>query len=85
MPKSILQPNSGDPYFPESDGKYLLINILTRRAKELGRGGRPTIPYAEGNFDPVDVAHEELTEGNLEIVRRHEFTGEIETFEGESD
>jgi DNA-directed RNA polymerase subunit K/omega len=66
---------------PATDGKYLVINVLTRRAKDLQKSGKPTIPYAEGNFDPVDVAKEELSRGNLIVRRRNELTNELEKFE----
>lgn len=63
-----------------ADGKYLYINVLTRRARDLSKGSKPTIPYAEGNFDPIDVAYEELESGKLDFGRRHEVSGEIEDF-----
>jgi DNA-directed RNA polymerase subunit K/omega len=66
---------------PATDGKYLIINVLTRRAKDLQKSGKPTIPYGEGNFDPVDVAKEELSRGNLVVRRRNELTNELEKFE----
>ncbi|MBI5153697.1 DNA-directed RNA polymerase subunit omega [Candidatus Poribacteria bacterium] len=66
---------------PDSDGKYLLINVLSRRAKEFGRGGRPTIPYAEGNFEPIEVAAEELAAGKLLVRSRNEISGDLEKFE----
>lgn len=66
---------------PESDGRYLIINVLSRRAKELARTGKATIPYAEGNFDPVEVAREEFLAGKLAIMKRDETTGEITKFE----
>lgn len=64
-----------------ADGKYLHINALARRTKELARGGKPTIPYAEGNFVPVEVATEEMDAGKLIVRRRNERTGEIESYE----
>jgi len=67
---------------PGADSKYLVINVLARRAKELARSKRPTIPYAEDHFEPVEVAREELIAGNLEILSRNEFTDELEKFEG---
>jgi DNA-directed RNA polymerase subunit K/omega len=66
---------------PATDGKYLAINVLSRRAKDLQKSGKPTIPYAEGNFDPVEVAREELIRGNLSVRRRNELTNELEKFE----
>lgn len=65
---------------PAEDSKYLSINIVARRAKELSRTKRPTIPYAEDHFDPVEVAREELHAGHLEIFDRNEISGELESF-----
>jgi DNA-directed RNA polymerase subunit K/omega len=56
---------------PDSEGKYMMINVLARRAKELARGGRPSIPYSEG-FDPIEVATEEYEAGKLCINRRED-------------
>lgn len=65
-----------------ADGRYLLINLVTRRARDLARGAKPSIPYAEGGFDPVEVAQEEW-ESNKLVVRRHnERTEEYEEFPG---
>ncbi len=69
-----------DDILPESDGKYLMINVLSRRAKEISRSGKSLIPYAEGHFDPVEVAREELETGKLNIRRRNEVSGELEKF-----
>ena len=65
---------------PYADGRYLFITAVTRRAKELAAGGRPTIPYADGNFDPIEVAIEELQKGKLSVRRRLESTGEYQYF-----
>lgn len=65
---------------PEGDAKYLTINAVARRAKELARTRKPTIPYAEGQFDPTDVACEELEHGNLKVQSRNQVTGELEEF-----
>lgn len=66
---------------PIPDGKYLMINVITRRARDLAHGARPTIPYGDGTFDPVELANEELAAGKLKIRRRNDITGEIEEFE----
>ena len=62
----------------EADGKYLIINAIARRAKQLIKTGRPTIPYAEGNFDPVEVAREEIGLGKVIVRNRNEESGELE-------
>ncbi len=67
-----------------ADGKYLLINVLSRRAKALSRSGKATIPYAEGHFDPVEVAREEYDKSMLQICTRDELTFEIESFPEEA-
>ncbi|MDK2970580.1 MAG: polymerase Rpb6 [Candidatus Sumerlaeota bacterium] len=68
-------------HIPDSDGKYLLINVVTRRARDLGKGTPPTIPYAEGNFDPLEVAFEEIEAGKLKVRRRNDITNEVEEFD----
>lgn len=65
---------------PDTDGKYLKINVIARRAKALARSGKATIPYAEGNFDPIEVALEEYTKKKLQICRRDETTQILEPF-----
>ena len=67
---------------PGGDSKYLTINVIARRAKELARTKKATIPYAEDAFEPVDVAAEEFFAGNLRVQVRDEITGEISDFEG---
>ena len=66
-----------------ADGKYLLINVVARRAKALSRSGKATIPYAEGHFDPIDVAREEYDKEKLQICSRNDLTFEIEPFPDE--
>ena len=66
---------------PEADGKYLYINVVTRRARDLNRGSKSTIGIAEGKMDTLEIAKQELEASTLVIRQRNEFTGEIETFE----
>lgn len=66
---------------PPADGKYLIINASTRRARDLARGAKATIPYAEGNMNYLAVAMEEIAKGKVLIRRRNELTGEVEQFE----
>lgn len=77
-PKSAPAP---DPIYPTADAKYLAINVLARRAKDLARTGKPTIAYGEGTFDPLEVAKEEIGRGLLAVRRRNEITNELEKFE----
>ena len=62
------------------DSKYLTINVIARRAKELARTKKPTLPYSEENFEPIDVASEELYADHLKIQVKDEVSGEIEDF-----
>lgn len=68
---------------PNTDGKYLMINVIARRAKTLAKSGKATIPYAEGNFDPIEVAFEEYGKKKLQICRRNELTQVLEAFPNE--
>ena len=68
------------PILPESDGRYLKIISIARRAKQLSKSGGGTSLYSEGNFDPVEVAAEELRDRKLRICRRDEKTMELEDF-----
>jgi len=70
-----------DSPIPDSDGKYLIINALTRRSRDLARGSKPTIPYAEGNVDPLEVAQEEFAKNKVILRRRNDLTGDLEPFE----
>lgn len=68
---------------PGADKKYLAINLIARRAKDLaGKRAKPTIHYSEDAFDPMDLAAEELQKRNLKLVVRDELSGEVSDFEG---
>jgi DNA-directed RNA polymerase subunit K/omega len=62
-----LQPQT---LLTEGRQKYLLINVLARRARELNKGGaRPLVVWEEGRT-PSQVAYTEASEGKLKLVRK---------------
>ena len=42
----------------------LLINIVSRRVRQLTQGSRPLIQF-DGHLDPADIALKEIAEGKL--------------------
>lgn len=62
-----LQPQT---LLEEGRQKYLLINVLSRRARELNKGSRSLVVWNEGQT-PSQVAYTEAVEGKLKLVRKH--------------
>jgi len=50
--------------------KYLLINVMSRRARALAQGARAAVPYQEGASDPMQTAVDELTAGKIGAIAR---------------
>ncbi len=42
----------------------LLINVVSRRVRQLTQGSRPLIAL-EGHMDPADIALKEISEGKI--------------------
>lgn len=53
-----------DLKLPDFDGRYMAINIISRRARELNRQMR-NAPYEETLVRPVDIAAQEFKDGRL--------------------
>lgn len=51
--------------FQEGRGKYIVINVVARRARALNQGARPAVPYQEGAADAMQIAIEELNAGKI--------------------
>ena len=64
---------------PESDGPYMTINIIARRAREINKQ-RANELYDENQPDPVDVAKNEYDNDLLNYEFRHHLTGTGEDF-----
>ena len=62
-----LQP---DTLLAEGRQKYLLINVLSRRARDLNKGSRPLIVWNEGQT-PSQIAYQEAVEGKFKLVRKN--------------
>lgn len=64
---------------PEGDGRYMKINILARRAREINRQ-RDKDLYDDNAPDPVDVAAQEYDHAMLDFEFRHHLTGSTEDY-----
>lgn len=49
--------------------KYLLVNVVAKRARELNEGSRPAVRL-EGPHNPLEVALAEVAAKKLNVVRR---------------
>ncbi len=49
--------------------KYLMVNLLARRARQLNEGARPLVT-PEGPYTPLQIAIAEAANGRLGIERR---------------
>ncbi len=49
--------------------KYLIVNVLARRARELNRGARSLLDEHEG-LTPTEIAIEEVKAGKLDLRRK---------------
>jgi DNA-directed RNA polymerase subunit K/omega len=54
---------------------YLMINVITKRAKQLTMGERPLAIPANGSMKRADIATAEVYEGKLEIHPRKKAKG----------
>lgn len=51
--------------------KYLIINLLAKRAREINDGGRPLVQLAEGaHLSPLEYAIGEAKQKALKIVKK---------------
>ena len=50
-------------------GRYLLVNVIMRRARELYAGAKPLVKVPDV-CDAGDVAYEELIQNRLKATRR---------------
>jgi len=50
-------------------GRYLLVNVVRMRSRELFAGAKPLVKTPEGT-DPGTIAFMEMTEGHLKVLPR---------------
>lgn len=50
-------------------GRYLLVNVIMRRSRELYAGAKPLVKPPEG-CDAGDIAYQELLQDHLKATRR---------------
>lgn len=62
--------------------KYLLINLLSRRAREINEGSRALVELPVP-YTPIDLAIEEARQGKLEIIRIEDLPTDEADGEGE--
>ena len=60
-------------YVREHSGKYLLVNSLARRVRELQSGHKPLIPH--GSQNPVDTAIKEFAEDKIAVTTLNTVVG----------
>ncbi len=63
----------------EGDGKYIIVNIIARRAREINKQ-RSTSMYDENLPDPLDVAAQEYKDSLLKWEFRHHLVGTGDDF-----
>lgn len=69
---------------PDGDGRYMLINIVARRAREINKARSHSDLYDDVSAEPVDVALNEYQHNMLEFEFRHHLTGSSEDFRSQS-
>ncbi|MFW6303345.1 MAG: DNA-directed RNA polymerase subunit omega [Candidatus Sumerlaeota bacterium] len=55
-------------YVKESKGKFLLVNSLSKRVRDLQSGYKPLVPASGKDFE--DIAIEEFREGKIQVETR---------------
>lgn len=58
-----------DELLAAHEEKYLLINLISRRSRDLNEGARALVSV-EGPHNFLDVALQEAREGKLKVARR---------------
>lgn len=53
----------------KGDSRYLLVNVIMKRSRELYAGAKPLVKLPEGT-DAGNIAHEELVNDRLRFVPR---------------
>ena len=69
---------------PEGDGRYMMINIVARRAREINKQRGHSDIYDDVSPDPTDVALNEYNNNMLDFEFRHHLTGVSEDFRSQS-
>jgi DNA-directed RNA polymerase omega subunit len=59
--------------FKDGRGKYSLVNIIAKRARELNTGNKPMVEV-ERPTDPTTVAIKEVLEDKLKAVQKKQAT-----------
>lgn len=64
---------------PEGDGRYMIVNIVARRARVINREKLNTM-YEQNSPDPLDVAMNEYKNNLLEFEFRSHMIGAGEDY-----
>lgn len=56
--------------YKDKENKYFLVNVISRRAREIVDGERPMVEVTKDDMRPRDIAEEELKEGKLKVFSR---------------
>ncbi|CAN5438400.1 hypothetical protein BH09SUM1_BH09SUM1_32720 [soil metagenome] len=64
---------------PEGDGKYMKVNIVARRARDINKQKMSSL-YEDDSPDPMDVALMEFKNGLLAFEFRHHLVGTGEDY-----
>lgn len=82
-PKDLKPFENIEQMVDSNQDKYLLINLLSRRAREINEGTRALVELPVP-YTPIDLAIEEARQGKLEIIRLADVKTE-EVGEGEEE
>lgn len=83
-PKQLKDFETIQDLVDSNQDKYLLINLLSRRARDINEGARALVELPVP-YTPIDLAIEEARQGKLEIVRVEDLQAEEEEGEGEEE
>lgn len=65
---------------PDGDGRYLIVNLVARRARDINRQRQASNLLDEETPDPLDVADNELENGLLRFEFHHHLVGQGDDF-----
>ena len=68
-----------DKGLPDGDGRYMMVNIVARRARDINKGRVATM-FDDDAPDPLDVALNEYKNNLLGYEFRHHLVGQGEDY-----